>query len=44
VTINFGGSSAAVNIVGATGDVKVNGISLVTHRHSDSGAGAPIPS
>jgi phage baseplate assembly protein V len=33
VTLNFGSSKAAVNITGATGDVKVNGVSLVNHTH-----------
>lgn len=49
VTINVKGkditiaASGALNITGATGDVVVNGISLVHHVHGDPGEGTTDP-
>lgn len=34
-------NSPIVTIEGGTGDVKVNGISLVHHKHKDGGQGEP---
>lgn len=34
-------TAATINVVGAAGDVNVNGISLAHHKHKDDGAGEP---
>lgn len=40
-TVNISGSS--VNISGGSGDCKINGISLVTHKHTHNGAAQAGP-
>lgn len=48
VTLNFNGTTvnikgSTVNISGGSGDCKINGISLVNHKHTHSGAATAGP-
>lgn len=34
--------AATINMVGAAGDIKIDGVSLVHHKHKEDGAGEPV--